>query len=75
MMNRREFSTALIAGTAASMISSRGIAANAKPPKARNVVLVHGLFADGSCWTGCDRAIAGGGAERDLGAEPIDHIA
>ena len=51
MMNRREFSTALIAGTAASMISSRGIAANAKPPKARNVVLVHGLFADGSCWT------------------------
>jgi len=51
MMNRREFSTALIAGTAASMISSRGIAANATPPKARNVVLVHGLFADGSCWT------------------------
>ena len=51
MMNRREFSTALIAGAAASMISSRGIAANATPPKARNVVLVHGLFADGSCWS------------------------
>jgi pimeloyl-ACP methyl ester carboxylesterase len=27
------------------------MAANATPPKARNVVLVHGLFADGSCWT------------------------
>ena len=52
MMNRREFSTALVAGAAASMmISSRGVAANATPPKARNVVLVHGLFADGSCWT------------------------
>jgi hypothetical protein len=34
------------------MISTtRGIAADATPPKARNVVLVHGLFADGSCWT------------------------
>src|ERR1700743_866217 len=51
MMNRRAFSTTLLAGAAASLISSRGIAANAAPPKARNVVLVHGLFADGSCWT------------------------
>src|ERR1700691_4733369 len=51
MMNRREFSTALVAGAAASMIASRGVAANATPPKARNVVFVHGLFADGSCWT------------------------
>src|SRR6202789_2425721 len=51
MMNRRDFSAALLAGVAASTISSRGIAANATPPKARNVVLVHGLFADGSCWS------------------------
>src|SRR6201989_768666 len=50
-MNRRDFSTALLAGAAASLISPRGMAANAAPPKARNVVLVHGLFADGSCWT------------------------
>ncbi|HTF62122.1 MAG TPA: hypothetical protein VK638_05345 [Edaphobacter sp.] len=35
MMNRRAFSTALLAGEAASMISSRGMAANATPPKAR----------------------------------------
>jgi len=27
------------------------MAANATPPKARNIVLVHGLFADGSCWS------------------------
>jgi pimeloyl-ACP methyl ester carboxylesterase len=51
MMTRRAFSTALLAGTAASMIASRGIAASTTPPKARNIVLVHGLFADGSCWS------------------------
>src|ERR1700693_1181664 len=50
-MNRRTFSTALLAGATASLISTRGMAANATPPKARNVVLVHGLFADGSCWS------------------------
>ena len=51
MITRRDFSLAVIAGTAASMISSRQWAAAAAPPKARNVVLVHGLFADGSSWT------------------------
>src|SRR6201991_2847280 len=51
MMNRRDFSTALLAGAAASMLPARGFAAGAPPQKARNVVLVHGLFADGSCWT------------------------
>ncbi|MBZ9788988.1 alpha/beta hydrolase [Rhizobium sp. 3T7] len=51
MMNRRTFSAALVAGAAASLISTRGIAAPAAPVKARNVVLAHGLFADGSCWT------------------------
>ena len=51
MMNRRTFSTTLLTGAAASLISTRGIAANATPEKARNVVLVHGLFADGSSWS------------------------
>lgn len=51
MMSRRIFSTALLAGAAASVISAPGMAANAAPSKARNVVLVHGLFADGSCWS------------------------
>jgi len=51
MMNRRTFSTALLAGAAASLLATRGVAANETPPKARNVVLVHGLFADGSCWS------------------------
>jgi pimeloyl-ACP methyl ester carboxylesterase len=51
MMNRRAFSTALVAGAAATLLSSRGMAATSAPVKARNVVLAHGLFADGSCWT------------------------
>jgi pimeloyl-ACP methyl ester carboxylesterase len=49
-ITRRAFSAALIAGAAGSLISTRGMAANPVPTKARNVVLVHGLFADGSCW-------------------------
>jgi pimeloyl-ACP methyl ester carboxylesterase len=50
-MNRRSFSAALIAGAAATLVSTRGIAATPAPTKARNVVLVHGLFADGSSWS------------------------
>jgi pimeloyl-ACP methyl ester carboxylesterase len=51
MIDRRIFSVALVAGAAASVISARGMAAPPSPTKARNVVLVHGLFADGSCWS------------------------
>jgi pimeloyl-ACP methyl ester carboxylesterase len=51
VINRRSFSAALATSMAASMISARGMAAGAEPIKARNIVMVHGLFADGSCWT------------------------
>jgi pimeloyl-ACP methyl ester carboxylesterase len=51
VIDRRTFSAALVAGAAASLTSTRGIAAIAGAAKARNVVLVHGLFADGSCWS------------------------
>ncbi|MGO6997641.1 alpha/beta fold hydrolase [Rhizobium leguminosarum] len=51
MMNRRTFSAALVAGAAASLLATRGMAATSALVKARNVVLAHGLFADGSCWT------------------------
>ena len=50
-MSRRTFSAALVAGAAAPLISTRLLAASAAPVVARNVVLVHGLFADGSCWS------------------------
>jgi pimeloyl-ACP methyl ester carboxylesterase len=45
------FSAALVAGAAASFTSGRRLAANATAMNSRNVVLVHGLFADGSCWS------------------------
>jgi hypothetical protein len=48
VVSRRTFSAALVASAAASLTSIRGIGATATPTKARNVVLVHGLFADGS---------------------------
>jgi pimeloyl-ACP methyl ester carboxylesterase len=52
VLDRRTFSTGLAAG-AAMAAASPGVSAAAavSRPKARNVVLVHGLFADGSCWS------------------------
>ncbi len=71
-MNRRTFSTALLAGAAASLISTPGMVANAAPTKARNVVLVHGLFADGSCWSEVVARLQAAGLNVTLRAEPTD---
>jgi pimeloyl-ACP methyl ester carboxylesterase len=49
MIDRRTFSKAVVAATAASF--SRAFATPMGSVKARNVVMVHGLFADGSCWS------------------------
>ena len=51
VISRRTFSAALVAGAAASLTSARGTASMAAPTKARNIVLVHGLFADASSWS------------------------
>ena len=51
MINRRTFSAAAMLGAAASLVSIPGMGATPATVKARNVVLVHGLFADGSCWS------------------------
>jgi pimeloyl-ACP methyl ester carboxylesterase len=48
MITRRMFAGAA-AASAAIALTSR-LARAAKLPRAQNVVLVHGLFADGSCW-------------------------
>src|SRR5436189_877539 len=49
-MDRRTLVSMVAAGAASTLL--RGNAAAAQPaPKARNVVLVHGLFADGSSWS------------------------
>jgi pimeloyl-ACP methyl ester carboxylesterase len=49
MISRRTFTRALVAASAANLMPRLVSAANV--PKASNVVLVHGLFADGSCWS------------------------
>jgi pimeloyl-ACP methyl ester carboxylesterase len=49
-MNRRAFSLAVAGGVAASLVSKHNWATQSSAVEARNVVLVHGLFADGSCW-------------------------
>jgi pimeloyl-ACP methyl ester carboxylesterase len=48
-MDRRTLVSIMAAGVASPLLER---AAAAQPaPKARNIVLVHGLFADGSCWS------------------------
>ncbi len=49
MIDRRTFALTLAAATAGTLLSPVGLAQQ-RPPRARNIVLVHGLFADGSCW-------------------------
>jgi pimeloyl-ACP methyl ester carboxylesterase len=48
-MDRRSFVTMMAAGAASPLLGRTAFAQSV--PQARNVVLVHGLFADGSCWT------------------------
>src|SRR5262249_25989377 len=48
VMDRRSVVTMMVV-TAASLIARTGHAQ--VKTKARNIVLVHGLFADGSCWS------------------------
>ncbi|GJE61426.1 hypothetical protein MPOCJGCO_3548 [Methylobacterium trifolii] len=49
MTTRRTLNRTLVAGAVAAALS--GAASARERPRARNVVLVHGLFADGSCWS------------------------
>jgi pimeloyl-ACP methyl ester carboxylesterase len=49
-LNRRKFVGIAAAGAASSVLRSSAAVAQSAP-KARNVVLVHGLFADGSSWS------------------------
>jgi pimeloyl-ACP methyl ester carboxylesterase len=51
MPDRRTVLSGLAASAAAASFAGRARAAQGAPPPARNVVLVHGLFADGSSWS------------------------
>jgi pimeloyl-ACP methyl ester carboxylesterase len=49
-MDRRTFASGLALGAAASLLPQLALAAG-KATRVRNIVLLHGLFADGSCWS------------------------
>ena len=49
-MKRRAFLMQVFASTAATLVSRSAVGATT-PVRAKNIVFVHGLFADGSCWT------------------------
>jgi pimeloyl-ACP methyl ester carboxylesterase len=51
MVDRRTFSTALIAGVTTSLLGSSSMTQAQPAVGARNFVLVHGAYADGSCWS------------------------
>jgi pimeloyl-ACP methyl ester carboxylesterase len=50
-MNRRDFVSTMAAIGLVGQLPASAARAASDLPKARNVVLVHGLFADGSCWS------------------------
>jgi pimeloyl-ACP methyl ester carboxylesterase len=51
-MDRRTFTTSLLPGTASALVATKARAqAGPALQRANNVVLVHGLFADGSSWS------------------------
>src|SRR3984893_9274145 len=51
MLDRRTFSTMLTAAVASSVVGRSSKAQAPPAATARNVVLVHGAYADGSCWS------------------------
>lgn len=72
-MNRRSFSAVLVAGAAASVLSTHGYALTAK--RARNVVLVHGAYADGSCWSEVISRLQAAGLKATAVQNPLTSLA
>ncbi|UZK66309.1 alpha/beta fold hydrolase [Sphingomonas sp. M1-B02] len=75
MVDRRTFSAALVAGAATGILSGTAVGATQRPPKARNVVLVHGLFADGSSWSGVIPRLQAAGLNVTSVQNPLDNFA
>jgi hypothetical protein len=72
MMDRCAFLTTLAGAAAASLAASHGIAATPATAKARNIVLVRGLFTDGLCWSATIACLRAGGSMplKDASAKP-----
>lgn len=75
-MNRRSFSTAIVAGAAASIFSSPASFAQTRAAiGARNVVLVHGAYADGSCWSDVIGRLQAAGLRATAVQNPLSSLA
>lgn len=75
MMDRRSFSKAIFASSITAF-AVRGVRAEVpQPVKARNVVLVHGLYADGSSWTKVIRRLQAAGLNVTSVQNPLTTLA
>ena len=72
MMTRRMFSTSILAGAAAALLPSAGRSQNSV--KARNVVLVHGAYADGSSWLEVIPYLQAAGMKATAGQNPLSSL-
>ena len=74
-MNRRQILTGLAAGASAAAFPGLVKAQSPTPQSrvaARNVVLVHGLFADGSCWSEVIARLQAAGLNATAVQNPLD---
>ncbi len=65
----------LIATAAAACLGSAAVSAAAQPSSVRNVVLVHGAFADGSGWRGVYTELAARGYSVTIVQNPLTSLA
>ena len=73
MLDRRTFSTALAAGALTSLFAS---SANAEgTQRIRNAVLVHGAYADGSCWSDVIGRLQAAGMNATAVQNPLSSLA
>lgn len=77
-MNRKITTLIAVAATAASLATSasaRPHAAKSPPPAVRNIVLVHGAFADGSGWRGVYDELTARGYRVSIVQNPLTSLA
>lgn len=77
MLDRRSFSASLAAGTALSLLNGLGSvsAQSQTPSRVRNVVLVHGAYADGSCWSDVIGRLQAAGLRATAVQNPLTSLA
>ena len=72
-MNRRHFSTQVLAGLALASVGRLGLAQSAAA--IRNIVLVHGAYADGSCWSDVIALLQAAGCRATAVQNPLTSLA